>query len=108
MFQMGGIGPALGQLGHFLYASPESVPYAVGRFSDEAQRLAGVVDRRLDGREYLVGEYSIADIACFPWLARHERMGIDLDDLANLSRWLDTVAARPAVRRGRTPIKTTG
>jgi len=100
MFQMGGIGPILGQLAHFLYFTTEPAPYAVERFSNEAQRLATVVDRRLEGREYLVGEFSIADVACFPWLARHERLGIDLDELPNLSRWLDTIAVRPAVRRG--------
>ena len=100
MFQMGGIGPMLGQLGHFLYFTTEPAPYAVERFSNEAQRLATVVDRRLEGREYLVGEYSIADVASFPWLARHERLGIDLDELPNLSRWLDAIAARPTVERG--------
>jgi len=100
MFQMGGIGPMLGQLGHFLYFTTDPAPYAVERFSNEAQRLATVVDRRLEGRDYLVGEYSIADVACFPWLARHERLGIDLDELPDLSRWLDAIATRPAVRRG--------
>jgi len=104
MFQMGGIGPILGQLGHFLYFTPEPAPTAVERFSNEAQRLATVVDRRLEGRDYLVGDYSIADVASFPWLARHERLGIDLDELSNLSRWLDTIAARPAVKRGLGPV----
>ena len=104
MFQMGGIGPMFGQLGHFLYFTPESLPYAVERYSDEAQRLAGVVDRRLEDRPYLADEYSIADIAAFPWLARHERLGIDLDDLPNLRRWLTIVGERPAVQRGLRPI----
>jgi GST-like protein len=103
MFQMSGIGPIFGQLGHFIYFTPEPQPYAVERFSNEAQRLATVVDRRLEGRGFLVGEYSIADIACYPWLARNERLGIDLDELGNLRRWLDTIAARPAVRRGLEP-----
>jgi GST-like protein len=80
------------------------VPYAVERYSNEAQRIATVVDRRLEGRNYLVGDYSIADIASFPWLARHGRLGIDLDELPNLSRWLDDIAARPAVQRGLGPI----
>ncbi len=69
-----------------------------------AKRLARVVARRLEGRAYLVGEYSIADIASFPWLARHERLGIDLDDLPNLRRWLAAIAERPSVRRGLEPV----
>ncbi len=105
MFQMSAIGPVFGQLGHFLYFTPESVPYAVERFSTEAQRLATVVDRRLAGRDYLAGEYSIADIASFPWLARHGRLGIDLDELPNLRRWLADIAARPAVQLGLEPVK---
>lgn len=104
MFQMSATGPMFGQLGHFLYFTPESVPYAVERYSNEAQRIAEVVDRRLEGRDYLVGGYSIADIASFPWLVRHGRLGIDLDELPNLSRWLDDIAARPAVQRGLAPI----
>jgi len=104
MFQMSAIGPMFGQLGHFLYFTPESVPYAVERYSNEAQRIATVVDRRLEGRDYLVGGYSIADIASFPWLARHGRLGIDLDELPNLSRWLEAIAARPAVQRGLAPV----
>ena len=104
MFQMSAVGPMFGQLGHFLFFTPESVPYAVERYSSEAQRLAEVVDRRLEGREFLVGDYSIADIASFPWLARHERLGIDLDELSNLRRWIDAVATRPAVRRGLGPV----
>ena len=104
MFQMGGVGPMLGQLGHFLYAAPESLPYAVERYSDEAERLAKVVDRRLAGREFLVDDYSIADIACYPWLARLGRLGVDVDELPELRRWLETMAARPAVRRGLEPV----
>lgn len=104
MFQMSAIGPMLGQLGHFLYNASETVPYAVERYSDEAQRLAGVIDRRLVGRNYLAGDYSVADVASFPWLARHERLGIDLDELENLRRWLAAVSARPAVQRGLEPV----
>jgi GST-like protein len=104
MFQMSAVGPMLGQLGHFLYATPQPQPYAVDRYVSEAQRLAGVVDRRLAGRDYLVDDYSIADVASFPWLARHERLGIDLDELSNLRRWLDAIASRPAVRRGLGPV----
>jgi GST-like protein len=104
MFQMGGIGPIFGQLGHFLYVTPEPQPYSLERFSNEAQRLATVVDRRLEGCRYLAGSYSIADIASYPWLARHERLGIDLDELPNLVRWLDAVGSRPAVQRGLEPV----
>lgn len=104
MFQMGGVGPMFGQLGHFLFFTPEPLPYAVERYSDEAQRLAEVVDRRLEDRPYLADDYSLADVANFPWLARHERLGIDLDELPNLCRWLEAVGARPAVQRGLEPI----
>ena len=105
MFQMSAIGPMFGQLGHFLYFTPESVPYAVERYSNEAQRLATVVDRRLAGRDYLVGDYSIADIASFPWLARHERLGIDLDELPESQPLARDIAARPAVQLGLEPVK---
>ena len=104
MFQMSAIGPMLGQLGHYLYSTPEPVPHAVERFSNEAQRLATVVDRRLEGRDYLAGDYSIADVASYPWLARHERLGIDLDELPNFRRWLSAITARPAVQRGLEPV----
>lgn len=100
MFQMSAVGPMLGQLGHFLFFTSESVPYAIERYSDEAQRLAEVVNRRLEDRDFLAGGYSIADVACFPWLARHERLGIDIDELPHFSRWIDTIATRPAVQRG--------
>jgi len=100
MFQMSAVGPMLGQLGHFLYFTPEPQAYSVERYSDEAQRLAEVVNRRLEDRDFLAGGYSIADVACFPWLARHERLGIDLDELPNLRRWIETITARPAVQRG--------
>lgn len=104
MFQMSAIGPVFGQLGHYLYFTPEPVPYAIERNSNEAQRLATVVDRRLEGRDFLAGDYSIADVASYPWLARHERLGIDLDKLSNLRRWLDNIAGRPAVQRGLEPV----
>ena len=100
MFQMSAVGPMLGQLGHFLYFTPEPQAYSVERYSDEAQRLAEVVNRRLEDRDFLAGGYSIADVACFPWLARHERLGIDLDELPNFRRWIETITARPAVQRG--------
>ena len=100
MFQMGGVGPMFGQLHHFLRAAPEQVPYAIKRFSEERDRLYGVLDRRLSEAEYLAGEYSIADIATYPWVARHEWHQTDLNDFANVKRWFDAISARPAVQRG--------
>ena len=100
MFQMGGIGPLLGQTHHFRVYAPEKIPYAVDRYTNEAARLYSVMDRRLAASEYLAGEYSIADIACFPWLRRPERQGQSHDDYPNLKRWFDAIAARPAVQRG--------
>jgi GST-like protein len=100
MFQMGGIGPLLGQTHHFRVYAPEKIPYAVDRYTNEAARLYTVMDRRLAESEYLAAEYSIADIACFPWLRRPERQGQSHDDYPNLKRWFDAIAARPAVQRG--------
>ncbi len=100
MFQMGGIGPMLGQAGYFLNRAPEPAPFAVERFVAEAERLYGVVDRRLAGREYLAGRYSIADIACFPWMRAHQRFGLDIADYPNAARWLQAINERPAVKRG--------
>lgn len=100
MFQMGGVGPMFGQAHHFLRFASERVSYAIKRYSAETARLYGVLDRRLDEAEYLAGEYSIADIATFPWVARHEWQQIDLADYPNVRRWHETIAARPAVQRG--------
>ncbi len=100
MFQMGGIGPMLGQAHHFLGYAPEKIPYAMNRYSNEANRLYNVLDVRLNGREYLADDYSIADIATFPWLRSHERQGVDMEKYSNVKRWFDAVAARPAVKRG--------
>ena len=100
MFQMGGIGPLLGQTHHFRVYAPEKIPYAVDRYTNEAARLYTVMDRRLAESEYLAAEYSIADIACFPLLRRPERQGQSHDDYPNLKRWFDAIAARPAVQRG--------
>jgi GST-like protein len=100
MFQMGGIGPLLGQTHHFRVYAPEPIPYAVDRYTNEAARLYAVMDRRLAESEYLADDYSIADIACFPWLRRPERQGQRHDDFPNLKRWFDAIAARPAVQRG--------
>jgi len=100
MFQMGGIGPLLGQTHHFRIYAPQPIPYAVDRYTNEAGRLYAVMDRRLAESEYLADDYSIADIACFPWLRRPERQGQRHDDFPNLKRWFDAIAARPAVQRG--------
>jgi GST-like protein len=101
MFQMGGVGPMLGQAHHFRIYAPEKIEYAVNRYTNEAKRLYGVMDRRLANREYFTGaEYSIADIAIFPWLRSWKNQGIDWNDYPDLKRWFDTVEARPAVQRG--------
>jgi len=100
MWQMGGFGPMLGQAHHFRRFAPEQVPYAIDRYTNETRRLYGVLDRRLGEVEYLAGDYSIADIATFPWAARHEWQGVDLAEFANVKRWFDAIAARPAVARG--------
>lgn len=100
MLQMSAIGPILGQVHHFHRFAPERVPYAIARFDKEAERLYGVLDRRLGETEYLAGAYSIADIACFPWIARHEWQEIDLNNYTNVKRWFETVGQRPAVQRG--------
>ena len=100
MFQMGGVGPMFGQAHHFLRAAPERVPYGIKRYTDEARRLYGVLDKRLAESAYLADEYSIADIATFPWIARHEWHKVDLADFPNVKRWYDTINHRPAVVRG--------
>jgi GST-like protein len=100
MFQMGSFGPMLGQAHHFRRFAPEKLPYAIQRYTDEARRLYGVLDRRLSEAEYLAETYSVADIATFPWAARHEWQGIDLAEFPGVRRWFDAVAARSAVARG--------
>ena len=101
MFQMGGVGPMLGQAHHFRLYAPEKLPYAIDRYSNEAKRLYQVIDKRLAASPWLGGaEYSIADIATFPWLRSWEKQGIVLEDYPHLKRWFDTIAARPAVQRG--------
>jgi GST-like protein len=99
MFQMAGLGPSLAQAGYFLNRAPEPVPHAVERFVTEAERLYGVVDRRLAKAEFLAVDYSIADMACFPWARNHRRFSVDIEDYPNVARWLATIAARPAVQR---------
>jgi len=101
MFQMGGVGPMLGQAHHFRLYAPEPLPYAIERYTNEARRLYGVIDRRLAQSPWLGGaEYSIADIATFPWLRSWQNQGVILDDHPHLRRWFDAIAARPAVQRG--------
>jgi GST-like protein len=101
MFQMGGVGPMLGQAHHFRMYAPEKLQYAIDRYSNEARRLYGVIDRRLSQSEWLGGkEYSIADIATFPWLRSWQNQGVVLSDYPHLQAWFDKIAARPAVQRG--------
>jgi len=101
MFQMGGVGPMFGQAHHFLRFAKDKIPYAMQRYGNEAKRLYGVLDRRLADHEYLAGgEYTIADIATFPWVARHAWHEVDLTDFAHVKRWFDMIGARPAVGRG--------
>jgi GST-like protein len=101
MFQMGGVGPMLGQAHHFRIYAPEKLPYAVDRYTNEARRLYGVMDKRLAKSKYLGGNaYSIADIAVFPWLRSWKNQGIDWADYPLLKGWFDEIAARPAVMRG--------
>jgi GST-like protein len=101
MFQMGGVGPLLGQAHHFRMYAPEKIQYAINRYTNEANRLYGVLERRLGEAKFLAGdEYSIADIATFPWLRSHENQGVDLVDYPHVKAWFDKVAARPAVQRG--------
>ena len=99
-WQVGGLGPMLGQAHHFRIYAQDKIPYAIDRFTEEAKRLYGVLDRRLADREYLADTYSIADIAALTWAKFHEKQGIDLTNLPNVRRWLDALLARPAVKRG--------
>ena len=101
MFQMGGVGPMLGQAHHFRIYAPEKIEYAVNRYTNEAKRLYGVMDKRLAKSRYIAGnDYSIADIAIFPWLRSWKNQGIDWNDYPHLKGWFDEIAARPAVQRG--------
>ena len=101
MFQMGGVGPMLGQAHHFRLYAPEKIAYAIERYTNEARRLYGVMDRRIAKSRYIGGpEYSIADIAIFPWLRSWKNQGIDWVEFPNLKGWFDEIAARPAVLRG--------
>ena len=99
MFQMGGLGPMLGQAHHFRIYAPEKVEYAIKRYTNEAQRLYGVMDRRLAEMPYFAGEYSIADMAIYPWTRSHANQGVDLATFPNVARWYEAIGARPAVQR---------
>jgi GST-like protein len=100
MFQMGGVGPMFGQVHHFVRAAPEPVPYAIARYNAETRRLYGVLNGHLGNREYLGSEYSVADMATYPWVARHEWHKVDLNDFPAVKRWFDQIGTRPAVQRG--------
>jgi len=101
MFQMGGVGPMLGQAHHFRIYAPEKIDYAVNRYTNEARRLYGVMDKQLATHRYIAGDdYTIADIAIFPWLRSWQNQGIDWADYPHLKKWFDEIAARPAVVRG--------
>ena len=99
MWQMGGIGPMLGQNHHFRIYAPEQLPYAVERYTSEARRLYRVLDKRLEGRDFICQEYSIADMAVFPWIMPYKRQGIVLEEYPNIRRWFDALKVRPAVHK---------
>ena len=99
-WQVGGLGPMTGQYGHFTVYAPEKIPYAIERYTREARRLLGVLDQRLHGREYICGnEYSVADMACYPWIDPYEKAPLDLTAYAEVRRWRETIRARPATAR---------
>jgi glutathione S-transferase len=100
MWQMGGLGPMHGQANVFNRYFPEKIPAVIKRYQDETMRLFGVMEQRLAGEEFLAGEYSIADIACWPWVMQHDWAGLEIGHLPNLQRWLGDIGARPAVKRG--------
>ena len=105
MFQMGGVGPMLGQAHHFRIYAPEKIEYAVNRYTNEAKRLYGVMDKRLSANKFIAGNtYTIADIAIFPWLRSWQNQGIDWADYPHLKAWFDKIATRPAVIRGVTVL----
>lgn len=99
MWQMSGLGPMLGQNHHFVQYAPERIPYAMDRYVKETNRLYGVINKRLADREFLAGAYSIADMACYPWIVPWKRQLQNLDDFQNLRRWFDAIRARPATQR---------
>ncbi|BEP96599.1 glutathione S-transferase N-terminal domain-containing protein [Acidovorax sp. A79] len=98
-WQVGGLGPMMGQAQHFFRYAPEPIPYGIGRYQNETRRLLKVLDERLEGREYIGGAYSLADIACFPWVRIHKMTGVALDDFPRVQAWYGRVRSRPAVGR---------
>ncbi|MBE9169334.1 glutathione S-transferase N-terminal domain-containing protein [Pleurocapsales cyanobacterium LEGE 06147] len=98
-WQVGGLGPMAGQNHHFSQYAPEKIPYGIARYVNETNRLYGVLNRQLAAREYLAGEYSIADMACYPWIVPYEKQQQNLDDFPHLKRWFDSIGSRPAVIR---------
>lgn len=100
MFQMANVGPMLGQAHHFRHYAQEKLAYAIDRYTNESRRIYGVVDTRLAGREFICDQYSIADMAILPWFLHYERQGVDLQEMPNVARWMQTLQARPAVARG--------
>lgn len=100
MWQMGGVGPMTGQAFHFAVFANEKIPYAIGRYTNEVKRLYGVLDRRLEGREYVADDFSIADMSLYAWVAAGKRLDIDHAAFPNMTAWLDRMAARPGVQRG--------
>jgi GST-like protein len=100
MWQMGGVGPMFGQLNHFRNYAPEKLPYAITRYSNEAHRLYRVLNTQLTGRDYVAGDYSIADMAIFGWARNWESRGLEMTEFPNVVAWHDRIAARPAVQRG--------
>ena len=98
MWQMGGLGPMAGQNHHFTQYAPEVIPYAQARYINETGRLYGVLDRRLEGRDFIVDDYSIADMACFPWVHSHEKQSQNLDDFANVKAWFERINGRQATQ----------
>lgn len=98
-WQVGGLGPMAGQNHHFVQYAPEKIPYAIDRYVRETNRLYGVLNKQLEGKEYIVGEYSIADMACYPWIVPYDKQQQNLDEFPNLKRWFESVRSRPAVIR---------
>ena len=100
MFQMANVGPMFGQLGHFRNSAPEEIPYAITRYENETLRLLGVLNRQLENNEFIVGDYSIADIATFPWIFSSPYLGVSVDEYLNIQRWVESMRSRRAVQKG--------
>jgi GSH-dependent disulfide-bond oxidoreductase len=105
-WQMGGLGPMLGQNHHFVQYAPEKIPYAIDRYVKETARLYGVLDKQLSDREFIAGAYSIADMAAYPWIVPYERQQMILDDFTHIKRWFESIQSRPAVQRAYAKAKS--